>query len=98
MGEMEDADLEAQRPGTTPDSPEGRISLNWRALLLPVPLLEHLCWHELCHLRHMNHSAAYRAELARFSPRWPEQEKALNAAWRGLPWWALPGDDASGQG
>lgn len=73
--------------------PEGRISLNWRALLLPVPLLEHLCWHELCHLRHMNHSAAYRAELARFSPRWPEQEKALNAAWRGLPWWALPGDD-----
>ncbi len=72
----------------------GRISLNWRALLLPAPLLEHLCWHELCHLRHMNHSAAYRAELARFSPQWPEQEKALNAMWRGLPWWALPGDDA----
>ena len=71
----------------------GRISLNWRALLLPLPLLEHLCWHELCHLRHMNHSDAYRAELARFSPHWPRQEKALNAAWRGLPWWALPGDD-----
>ena len=74
-------------------SPEGRISLNWRALLLPISLLEHLCWHELCHLRHMNHSAAYRAELALFSPNWPRQEKALNAAWRGLPWWALPGDD-----
>ena len=73
---------------------EGRISLNWRALLLPAPLLEHLCWHELCHLRHMNHSAAYRGELARFSPQWPEQEKALNAMWRGLPWWALPGDEA----
>ena len=76
-----------------PRSAEGRISLNWRALLLPLPLLEHLCWHELCHLRHMNHSAAYRAELGRFSPNWPGQEKALNAAWRGLPWWALPGDD-----
>ena len=74
-------------------SAEGRISLNWRALLLPLPLLEHLCWHELCHLRHMNHSMAYRAELARFSPHWPRQEKALNTAWRGLPWWALPGDD-----
>ena len=74
-------------------TPEGRISLNWRALLLPPALLEHLCWHELCHLRHMNHSAAYRAELARFSPCWPQQEKALNTAWRGLPWWALPGDD-----
>ena len=76
-----------------PRTPEGRISLNWRALLLPPALLDHLCWHELCHLRHMNHSAAYRAELARFSPNWPQHEKALNTAWRGLPWWALPGDD-----
>ncbi|MDO5484341.1 MAG: hypothetical protein Q4F27_05485 [Desulfovibrionaceae bacterium] len=39
----------------------------------------------------MNHSPAYRAELARFSPCWPKQEKALNLAWRTLPWWALPG-------
>ena len=78
-----------------PACPEGRISLNWRALLLPAPLLEHLCWHELCHLRHMDHSPAYREELARFSPNWPAHEKALNAAWRGLPWWALPGEDAA---
>lgn len=76
-----------------PHEPQGRISLNWRAVLLPLPLLEHLCWHELCHLRHMDHSAAYRAELARHSPCWPEQEKALNNAWRTLPWWALPGQD-----
>lgn len=77
------------------DGPAGRISLNWRALLLPLPLLEHLCWHELCHLRHMNHSPAYRAELARYSPDWPECEKALDRAWRSLPWWALPGGDPS---
>ena len=72
--------------------PIGRISLNWRAALLPLPLLEHLCWHELCHLRHMDHSPAYRTELARYSPHWPQQEKALNDAWRDLPWWALPGE------
>ena len=87
------AEMAALCPGNAARSLEGRISLNWRALLLPLALLEHLCWHELCHLRHMNHSAAYRAELAQFSPNWPSQEKALNAAWRGLPWWALPGDD-----
>ena len=80
--------------GQMAHQPVGRISLNWRAVLLPLPLLEHLCWHELCHLRHMDHSAAYRAELARYSPHWPEQEKALNNAWRTLPWWALPGQDA----
>lgn len=73
-----------------PPKAAGRINLNWRAALLPVPLLEHLCWHELCHLRQMNHSPAYRAELARFSPRWPDMEKALNKAWREMPWWALP--------
>ncbi|MBE6442084.1 MAG: M48 family metallopeptidase [Desulfovibrio desulfuricans] len=89
------AEGRTEAPCTPAPLPTGHISLNWRALLLPAPLLEHLCWHELCHLRHMNHSPAYRAELARHSPRWPEREKALNAAWRGLPWWALPEEDAS---
>ena len=69
------------RTAALPNTKRGRhINLNWRALLLPVPLLEHLCWHELCHLRQMNHSPAYRAELARFSPHWPDMEKELNRA------------------
>ena len=76
---------------------EPHIQLNWRALLLPRPLLDHLCFHELCHLRHMDHSPAYRAELARVSPDWAVQERGLSRAWRELPWWALP-DDAPGRG
>lgn len=67
-----------------------RIHLNWRAILLERPLLDHLCRHELCHMRHMNHSAAYRAELARLSPMWAELERGLSLAWRELAWWALP--------
>lgn len=70
------------------------IQLNWRALLLARPLLDHLCLHELCHLRHMDHSPAYRAELARLSPDWAAREKGLTRAWRELPWWALPGEPA----
>ena len=69
----------------------GSINLNWRAVLLPLPLLEHLCWHELCHLRHMDHSPAYHAELARFSPDWRARERALGLFWRDLPPWARPG-------
>ena len=68
------------------------IQLNWRALLLARPLLDHLCLHELCHLRHMDHSPAYRAELARLSPDWATREKGLSRAWRELAWWALPGE------
>lgn len=70
------------------------IRLNWRAVLLPVPLLNHLCHHELCHLRHMDHSPAYRAELARLSPGWQALERALSRAWRELPWWTLHAEQA----
>lgn len=79
------------RPGG-PRAGAAHIQLNWRALLLERPLLDHLCLHELCHLRHMDHSAAYRAELARLSPDWAAREKGLTRAWRALPWWALPGE------
>lgn len=71
---------------------EPHIQLNWRALLLTRPLLDHLCFHELCHLRHMDHSPAYRAELARVSPDWARLERGLSRAWRELPFWALPQD------
>ena len=71
---------------------EPHIQLNWRALLLERPLLDHLCLHELCHLRQMNHSAAYRAELARVSPDWARLERGLSRAWHDLPFWALPQD------
>lgn len=63
------------------------ISINWRALLLPVPLLEHLCFHELAHLHHMNHSPAFHAELLANSPNSHEYEKILTPAWRELPAW-----------
>lgn len=68
------------------------VQLNWRALLLSRPLLDHLCFHELGHLRHMDHSPAYRAELARLSPDWARLERGLSRAWRELPFWALPLD------
>lgn len=64
-----------------------KISLNWRALLLPPDLLEHLCWHELTHLRHMDHSPDFHAELAQHSPASREKERLLNTAWRELPRW-----------
>lgn len=68
----------------------GRISLNWRAILLPEEDAVFLCLHELCHIRQMNHSAAFRQELARHAPDWPLRERRLHDFWRALPWWARP--------
>lgn len=70
----------------------GRIRLNWRALLLPCEDAAFLCLHELCHIRQMNHSPAYREELARYAPDWPERERRLSRFWRDLPRWAWPED------
>lgn len=37
-------------------SHRGTISLNWRLALTPAPVTEYVLVHELCHLRHPNHS------------------------------------------
>lgn len=38
---------------------DGRIRLNWRLVMLPPTLREYVLIHELCHLKEMNHSAAF---------------------------------------
>lgn len=68
----------------------GCISLNWRAVLLPEEDAVFLCLHELCHIRQMNHSPAFRQELARYAPDWALRERRLHDFWRELPWWARP--------
>jgi len=35
------------------------VNLNWRLIFMPKPVLEYVVVHELCHLRHRNHSAAF---------------------------------------
>lgn len=40
-------------------SARGTISLNWRLMLAPAALVEYVLAHELCHLRHLNHSAEF---------------------------------------
>ena len=64
-------------------SSRGGISLNWRLIMAPPPVIDYLVIHELCHLRQPNHSPAYWREVARWCPdfrlhrQWLRQHGAL---------------------
>ena len=59
-------------------SESGSISLNWRLLLLPPDLHDHVILHELAHLREMNHSARYYAALEAIDPNWKTADEKLS--------------------
>jgi hypothetical protein len=49
-------------------SAHGAVSLNWRLLQAPARLLDYVVVHELCHLRHLNHSVRFWGEVERVLP------------------------------
>ena len=49
-------------------SAQGRISLNTLLAMAPQAVLDYVMIHELCHLRHLNHSKAYWALVEQHCP------------------------------
>lgn len=45
-------------------SSKGNINLNWRLIMAPDQVLDYVVIHELCHLKQMNHSAAFWSLVA----------------------------------
>jgi predicted metal-dependent hydrolase len=70
--------IRGQRTRWASCSPEGAMSFNWRLLLAPEPVLEYVVWHEVCHLRVMNHSPQFWALLRARCPDYREQARWLN--------------------
>jgi predicted metal-dependent hydrolase len=60
-------------------SRHGGISLNWRLVQTPVSVRDYIILHELAHLRHMNHSRRFWAEVARLCPEFEQAERWLKA-------------------
>lgn len=62
-------------------SAAGTLSLNWRLVLLPPLLHDHVILHELSHRRHMDHSDRFWDQLAAWDPDWKEHDRALTKRW-----------------
>jgi hypothetical protein len=68
-------------------SRSGTISLNVCLLFQTPEVLRYLMVHELAHLRHMNHSARFWADVARQEPGWKALDRELLQGWRRVPSW-----------
>jgi len=72
-------------------SAKGRISLNWRLILMPPFVRDYLILHELTHLRVPGHGADFRKELERMCPYWRAAEMWIRKEGQGLLWLFPPG-------
>lgn len=46
----------------------GVVRLNWKIIMAPLSVLDYIIVHELCHLKHPNHSAAFWNEVESLIP------------------------------
>ena len=53
----------------------GTISLNWRLVQTPEFVRDYIIYHELMHLREMNHSTRFWARVEEVCPGWREAEQ-----------------------
>lgn len=63
------------------------INLNYKLILLPLKLAEHIIIHELCHTKHLNHSSAFWQLVATHDSNWQEHREEMKLAETMLPGW-----------
>lgn len=57
--------------------PHNDINLNWLLILAPPPIMEYVVVHELCHIRHKNHSQDFWQLVATHLPDYPRHRRWL---------------------
>lgn len=58
-------------------SGKNRISFSWRLMAYPDAAIDYVVVHELAHIRHKNHSAAFYDCIAQVLPDWRERRALL---------------------
>ncbi len=53
------------------------LNFNWRLIMAPIEIIDYVVVHELCHLKYMNHSAAFWKLVSERMPNYKEMRKWL---------------------
>ena len=65
-------------------STKGNINYNWRIVLAPIYVIEYLVCHEVCHLKHPNHSSDFWDEVKEICPDYKEGRSWLKIKGKNL--------------
>ena len=55
----------------------GALNFHWKTLMAPQTVIDYIVVHELCHLRHRDHSDAFWNEVDKILPRYSERKEWL---------------------
>jgi predicted metal-dependent hydrolase len=64
----------------------GQVSFNYLLIMVPDWVIDYVVVHELCHLKHLNHSRQFWLLVAEFYPRFREAKHWLNTHQNHLQW------------
>jgi predicted metal-dependent hydrolase len=67
----------------------GVVTLNLELIRMPLPCIDYVITHELCHLMELNHSKAFHDLLCSVDPEAKKHAIQLRRAWSYVPGWAL---------
>ncbi len=64
--------------------PSGNLHFHWKCMMAPLTVIDYIVLHELCHLRHGDHSAAFWNEVDKVMPEYRERKEWLRQHGAGL--------------
>ncbi len=57
--------------------PHGQLHFHWKCLMAPLTVIDYIVVHELCHMRHRDHSDAFWNEVDKVLPQYRERKEWL---------------------
>jgi predicted metal-dependent hydrolase len=65
-------------------SPSGNFTFHWKCMMAPQTVIDYIVVHELCHLRHRDHTDAFWNEVDKVMPQYRERKEWLRINGAGL--------------